>query len=426
MFGHIASGGEFEDLEGASSIDCASDPVAALKAMFVDLVMGRRISAGQDPALRPVFLKLHGVARGTFTIRPDLPEELRVGLFRYDSFPAWIRFSSDTLPSLPDLRSTVGVGIKLFGVPGLKLLEPETTATTHDFLLQNHDVFFVDTARDMCEFTYAGVVEGDYGPYLRDHPKTQQILNDMAKVVPSVLKTDYWSVLPYAFGPDQYAKYKLVSLGAEGVEAVADVSNGDPYYLHADLWHRLLESEASFGFFVQLRTDPEHMPLDEATVRWEEAVSAPIHVATLTLSQQDIEARSQAAYGENLSFTSWHALAEHAPVGSLAEARKVAYQAAAELRRDTNGIPVGEPEAPRPLGSASMPRDQKIIRAAIHPAIGIARVGNSQEEYFIGPEVVDPATKPPGFYKDEAGALKRQAARFRIYGYNAAGEVVAE
>ena len=66
------------------------------------------------------------------------------------------------------------------------------------------------------------------------------------------------------------------------------------------------------------------------------------------------------------------------------------------------------------------------MRAAIHPAIGIARVGNSDTEYFFGPEVPDPLSEPPGFYKDKKGALKRQAARFRVYGYNAAGEVVSE
>jgi hypothetical protein len=32
----------------------------------------------------------------------------------------------------------------------------------------------------------------------------------------------------------------------------------------------------------------------------------------------------------------------------------------------------------------------------------------------------------PGSYRDGEGALKRQAARFRIYGYNASGEVVRE
>ncbi|NUK13115.1 hypothetical protein HRW18_35195, partial [Streptomyces lunaelactis] len=28
-----------------------------------------------------------------------------------------------------------------------------------------------------------------------------------------------------------------------------------------------------------------------------------------------------------------------------------------------------------------------IVRAAIHPAIGVARVGNSQDEYFLAPEI---------------------------------------
>jgi hypothetical protein len=70
--------------------------------------------------------------------------------------------------------------------------------------------------------------------------------------------------------------------------------------------------------------------------------------------------------------------------------------------------------------------DNQIVRAAIHPAIGIARVGNSEEQFFLGPEVDHPTPMEPGSYKDETGALKRQAARFRIYGYNAAGEAVAE
>jgi L-Lysine epsilon oxidase N-terminal/L-lysine epsilon oxidase C-terminal domain len=80
---------------------------------------------------------------------------------------------------------------------------------------------------------------------------------------------------------------------------------------------------------------------------------------------------------------------------------------------------------------SSLPTDgenARIVRAAIHPAIGIARVGNSKEQYFFGPEVTDPLPEQPGFYKerDDTGALKRQAARFRIYGYDAQGNVVRE
>ncbi|MEO5931208.1 MAG: LodA/GoxA family CTQ-dependent oxidase [Candidatus Kapaibacterium sp.] len=69
-----------------------------------------------------------------------------------------------------------------------------------------------------------------------------------------------------------------------------------------------------------------------------------------------------------------------------------------------------------------------IVRAAIHPGIGVARIGNSTEEdgYYIGPEVTNPPLTPAGATRDATGAIKRQAARFRIYGYNADGEVVRE
>ena len=70
----------------------------------------------------------------------------------------------------------------------------------------------------------------------------------------------------------------------------------------------------------------------------------------------------------------------------------------------------------------------KIVRAAIHPAIGIARIGNSTEHdgYFVGPQVPDEPALPLGSYKDASGALMRQVAKFRVFGYNAAGECIAE
>lgn len=427
MFLHTQSSEEDKLLGGdaAEKIDCGQDPINALKQMFVDMVMGKRLAGGQEPAQRPVFLKPHGVARGTFTVRPDLPDEMRVGVFRLKSFPAWVRFSSDTLPSRSDLKTTLGIGIKLFGVPGQKLVEAD--ALTHDFLLQNHDVFFVNTAKDMCEFTYAGVVKGDYDGYLKRHPKTKQILDEMQKEVRSVLETSYWSGLPYAFGEGRYVKYKLVPCEVSRSGKAKEIPSDDPTYLYEDLKRRLSEGEACFNFYVQLRTDAKNMPLDKATVTWDEKVSKPIHVATLTIPQQDIDARGQSPYGENLAYNPWHTLAEHAPVGSISEAGKAVYEAAAELRRNVNGVPAVEPEAARPLETTqALPRDTKIVRAAIHPSIGIARVGDSEKEFFIGPEVTEPTPEPVGFYKDGKGALKRQAALFHVYGYNAAGEVVSE
>lgn len=68
----------------------------------------------------------------------------------------------------------------------------------------------------------------------------------------------------------------------------------------------------------------------------------------------------------------------------------------------------------------------QITHCKIHPAIGIARVGNSPGEFFIGPELPYATPAPPGGYKDASGALKRQAARFRLFGYNAADQPVQE
>lgn len=70
--------------------------------------------------------------------------------------------------------------------------------------------------------------------------------------------------------------------------------------------------------------------------------------------------------------------------------------------------------------------DTTIVKAEVYPPIGIARVGNSEDGFYLGPEVPDPHPLPAGAYRDEAGKLKREAARFRLYGYNAAGQVVAE
>ncbi|WP_290062247.1 LodA/GoxA family CTQ-dependent oxidase [Amycolatopsis solani] len=59
-----------------------------------------------------------------------------------------------------------------------------------------------------------------------------------------------------------------------------------------------------------------------------------------------------------------------------------------------------------------------ITEVRIHPAIGIARIGNSDTEFFIGPERPWDRTAPPGGYKDAQCRIKRQAARFRVFGYD--------
>jgi hypothetical protein len=53
----------------------------------------------------------------------------------------------------------------------------------------------------------------------------------------------------------------------------------------------------------------------------------------------------------------------------------------------------------------------------IFPPIGIARLGNSPDEFFVGPEIPGDHTPPAGGYKDSSFRIKRQAASFRLFAY---------
>ena len=70
---------------------CDRDPVEALKVLFVD-ESHDSLAAGRDPATRRP-LRLHGVARGNFTVNAELPIELHsVGLFaKAGEYPVWVR-----------------------------------------------------------------------------------------------------------------------------------------------------------------------------------------------------------------------------------------------------------------------------------------------------------------------------------------------
>ncbi|NBJ10933.1 LodA/GoxA family CTQ-dependent oxidase [Microvirga arsenatis] len=67
-----------------------------------------------------------------------------------------------------------------------------------------------------------------------------------------------------------------------------------------------------------------------------------------------------------------------------------------------------------------------IVRASIHPAIGVARVGSSEVAYLLAPQVPYPPPRPVDSSHDARGLLKREAVEFRIYGYDKDDNVVAE
>ncbi|HEX5588064.1 MAG TPA: LodA/GoxA family CTQ-dependent oxidase, partial [Acidimicrobiia bacterium] len=76
--------------------------------------------------------------------------------------------------------------------------------------------------------------------------------------------------------------------------------------------------------------------------------------------------------------------------------------------------------------SAAAAATAEIASVAIHPAIGVARVGNSADSFYFGPEVPGTLAHPPDGFKDASGAIARQAVRFRLYGYDRHGRIVRE
>jgi hypothetical protein len=251
---------------------------------------------------------------------------------------AWVRWSSDAPPNAADQENnTLGFAIKLFGVEGPTLAMDDPLATNADLLFQNSDIFFVDNVRDMC-----AISEND-AAFEANHKRTSLILNEMRKQEASVLTARFSSTLPYALG-DDIVKYRLVAMpptdptGAPG---------STPNYLAEDLKRRLLASPAAYLLEAQSFIDESVTPIDRATVRWDEAIAPFVPIARIDIEAQDIDAPGQSAYGESLAFSPWRTLHENRPLGSIADARRIAYPSSAAVRRSLNGQPMQEPKNPR-------------------------------------------------------------------------------
>jgi hypothetical protein len=97
---------------------------------------------------------------------------------------------------------------------------------------------------------------------------------------------------------------------------------------------------AKFDFTVQLHEDATPAVIDNPTVAWDGPAQ---RVAVITIPPQKFDSLGQLSFGENLSYTPWHALPEHRPVGQVNEIRKAVYLASSGLRHDTNHVAPAEP-----------------------------------------------------------------------------------
>ncbi len=443
-----------------STCSC-NDPIACLEHMFCIMTQERRVvMEGQCPARRPVFLRTHGILEGELSILEDkVPEDYKHGLFEKPAkHPVYVRYSSDLADGRPDWKSTIGIGIKIFNVDSTEPYakgKKAKSSKTADLLLQNVPNFFVDTAADMCNFTKASF-EGWSNEWIQENaPNTNQLLDGMAKPIRSVFDTSLWSVVPFKLG-DGFCKY-ILRPGTSTFFEEPDIN--DPNFLAKDLAGRMAKGAATLDIYIQKRPTPkdgfsqayidECYPLDKATVVWDEKEAVPVKVATINLKKQDITKKERETYGDWLAFNIGRTPEANKPAkeSSVAQARVRVYQASANYRRAKNEQPVEEPQAPgTPViknpkcpfsGVVPRPEEEQpkaltqaqidaITEVRIHPGIGIARVGNSTKDFYIGPEVSHPEPTAFGSTRDKTGAIKRQAARFRVYGYDKNGNIVAE
>jgi hypothetical protein len=65
----------------------------------------------------------------------------------------------------------------------------------------------------------------------------------------------------------------------------------------------------------------------------------------------------------------------------------------------------------------------EIAYCSIFPKFGVARVGDSTD-CFLSPEAPGIPPDPESGFKDPEGQLKRQAVRFRVYGFDDQGKLV--
>jgi hypothetical protein len=302
-----------------------------------------------NPVPRGQHPKQHGCVRADFIVESDLPETLRHGVFRAPrTFRALIRFSNgrqwdDTKPD------GHGMAVKLLDVEGEKVLESEKNAQTQDFLLIDHPVFFIRNAAEYVTFMddFRSLVTGGIlsklciGLKFLLSPFQQfRLLRAAGSKQPdSPLQIQYWSTTPFKLGP-QAVKF---SACPDLVGAPTPMATDSRDKLRAAMSAHLQQCEARFDFLVQLQTDPVAMPVEDPTVVWDETASPYRKVATIRIPSQSFESKEQMQFCENLSFTPWHALAEHHPLGGINRTRKKVYQAIAQRRHELNGVPMQEP-----------------------------------------------------------------------------------
>lgn len=321
---------------------------ASIIASAVDLIEGDQKPG--DVRHRDVHAKAHGCVRATVETL-DVEPRFRFGLFaEKKAYKAWIRFSSgDTRRQADKVKDARGFALKIMGVPGQKLLEAEQNEQTQDLVMINSRVFFVRTLSDYAAFMRAMGDGNRYGWFfggpsanpMRWRLRELRLALATLKAAPrSPLDPQYHSLSAYALGKDSFVKWSAKP--CEGWVGKGGAKSGDDF-LRAALKADLQAGEGCFDLLVQPQVAGKNMPLEDTTIEWREADSPFVKVARVTIPKQDFDTPQQNAFCEALSFTAWHALPAHRPVGAMNRLRESVYEQISLYRHDKSGTPRAEP-----------------------------------------------------------------------------------
>ena len=315
-------------------------------------------------AVRSVHAKAHGIATGTLTVKDGLPAELAQGLFakagRYDAI---LRISTNAGDILDDaIRLPRGLALKVLGVEGERLPGSEGD-TTQDFVLVNGPAFAAATPKQFlgnlkmlakttdkaegAKKVLSSVLRGVEAALetVGVESSTLQTLGGAPQVHP--LGETYWSQTPFRFG-DYIAKFQLLPV-SEGLTSLTKetIEVGDrPDAIREDVRSAMIEQGGTWELKVQLCTDLDTMPIEDASALWDEGEHPFQTVATLEVPPQlSWDTGRTEKTDDALAFAPWHGLAAHQPLGGVNRARRDPYKMSAEFRGRFNGCPMHEPKA---------------------------------------------------------------------------------
>ena len=268
-----------------------------------------------------------GCVEAEFTVAAGLPAALRVGVFGTPgTYRAYIRFANASSDSDRE-KDVRGMSISLADVPGENLT---AGCRSQDFVLNSHPVMVAPDAKEFMAFLEANEAGGLRRIlYFAAHPALARIGLAAQQHHSCHLDIPYFSATPYLFGSGRAVKYIVRPRSNRTSPMPSPLTD---HYLDEALRTHLEAADATFDFLVQFQTDPDRMPIEDATVEWKEEESPAVAVASIRIPRQQV-AGPDAPACEASAFDPWHALVEHRPLGSLNRARRAIYPALRDFRR---------------------------------------------------------------------------------------------